>query len=787
MAISRIAQFQEEPSRWVVQHDDRNNKILFRRLPIHEACTRYPSAELIAALLDAYPEGASSKDNQGRTPLHCAVIHGAHIDVVYLLLNACYNSILDQDFFFKVPKDYAHTTTFTHKNEVIDALTTKSKNAVSMAALGVRTCLKASHPIHGDRSGQVQAAMGYKGTAYDDHAEQLCQAMVEADTANAVRSIAIANEASAKEKIQQMKERIIGIEKQLEQETTNRERHENCVFLLEKKQETLTSALAAKDEEIKKLIDQNLKGKQQIQADAAMRGKLKKSVESLTGRLAGNDKESVEYWRAQTEELIVMNEQALQKQNSLEELLQVYTDRSRDFEEKYNSAKDQLDTTETEASEDALQSQDFKVTQLDEELAESKDENNALKIIVENYHTKLSNLEDSFYDLSDHLLKKSELLNTANEDLARVDEERVRLMQEQSNTKTRLESLEALIAEYSVDHEEMEELSKVREETHGRIKELEDLILEYDQENHVLDEKCSAYESDLEGMKKFRDIASNKIEALQQTLSSRDEKIRELEDLVMEYEQENNTLDEKYNTFEDEVNALNKYRETAEKELDSLQQHLLETEMKHNKVDQQCTLFKNQLESCKREAGEKISSLENLVKIYVQKGEHLEEYAARAKELTAKVDRLEEELTRIRMDKSRLKKELSKAYQKIETQSTSIKFFQGCPVDSTEKPMNVETSLSKAREQRFVRSSIPPRTSRYRAPIPSRIDNSDCMSVCTSVSGRSTNSVVSSCNSVASTYSTRSTDSSSSRRSASLALRTQRALKHRIPTRNVTI
>lgn len=364
-------------------------------------------------------------------------------------------------------------------------------------------------------------------------------------------------------------------------------------------------------------------------------------------------------------------------------------------------------------------------------------------------------------------------------------------MQEQRNTKTRIESLESLIAEYSIDHEEMEELTKVREETHVRVKELEDLILEYDQENHVLDEKCSEYEKDLEGSKKFRDIASNKIEALQQTLSSNqkesDGKIKELEDLVMEYEQENCMLDEKYNACEDEMNALNKYRETAEKELDTLQQHLLEKEMKYNKVEQQCILFKNQLESCEREAGQKISSLENLVKSYVQKVEQLEEYAAQAKKLAAKVDRLEEEITRIRMDKSRLKKELAKAYQKNETQSTSIKLLRGSPMDFTKKPMDVETIHSKVPEQRSMRSSIPPRTSRYIAPIPSRIDNSDCMSVCTSLSVRSTNSVVSSCDSVASTHSTRSTDSSSSRRCASLALRTQRALKHRIPTRNVTI
>ena len=117
LAASRAIQMQDETRQWVVKYDEKRTKMLWKRLPIHEACIRLPSTEVISKLLDCYPEGASAKDNQHRTPLHHAVIHGAHIDIIYLLLNVAYEATQEKDFFNKIPQDYAYTTTFAHKTD----------------------------------------------------------------------------------------------------------------------------------------------------------------------------------------------------------------------------------------------------------------------------------------------------------------------------------------------------------------------------------------------------------------------------------------------------------------------------------------------------------------------------------------------------------------------------------------------------------------------------------------------------------------------------------------------
>lgn len=759
MAASRIAQFQDESCRWVVDHDDKNKKMIFRRLPIHEACIRNPTVEVVAALLDSYPTGASAKDNHGRTPLHCAVIHGAHIDVVYLLMNASYDVVQSQDFFNKIPQDYAHTTTFTNKAEVIAALTEMSKEDVSLSAAGVQAAIRASHPMRGDRSGMVEETTKQVISTYDEAAEQLSQALVDADAANTLRSIAIANEEASKVQVKNLQSQVIGIKKQLERERENKERSENCIFLLEKKQETFIASLTKRDEEIKILKEQTQRDKQQRHSDAVMRQKLKKTVSNLTERLDGNDEESVEYWKVEAERLIGLNVQASEKQHSLEQLLQVYMDRSHDLEEKLNSSKEQLNNNETqvhvgevlgkdpqktksvhsktavqttdidkllENAESALEASGQKVIALEEDINKSYDENDALKSIIENYHSKLSHLETSFYDLSGHLLKKSEQLSIANSDLKKVDEERMKLIRQRQTAEKRIESLESLIGEYSTDHQDSKELTEMSHKANEKIRELEDIIMEYDQENHSLDEKCSSYE-------------------------------KELSEFI-------------------------EYRAMAAEELDSLHQHLLKRDVESKKIEEQCILYRDKLESCNSESERKISSLEDLVRMYRQKSEKVEEYRVKAKQVASIVIRLEEDIARIRMDRSKLKKELAKACQKNGNLSTSVRYLKDFSKDLNSQTKNLERSHFKATEQlidRTIRSSIPPTTARkMRTPLSRRIDNSDCMSVCSQAS-----SVVS-CNSVTSAQSARSASSSNSRRSTALALRTQRALKHRISTRN---
>ena len=708
MAVSHIAQFQDESFRWwIVDHDDKNKKILYRRLPIHEACIRNPTIEVIDALLRSYPEGASARDDRGRTPLHCAVIHGAHIDVVYLLLHASYDVIQGRDFFHKIPKEYACTTVFAHKDAVIAALTEMSKEDIAAAAAGVRAAIQASTPICGKPL--LNETTKQERSTSDEAAEQLSQALVDSDAANTICSIAVANERASRVQVANLQAQVIVIKKKLEKERENQENsQQNCIFLLEKKQETFINSLTEKDEEIKRLKEKAQRGKQQRHADAVIRQKLQKTVSTLTQRLAGNEEESEE------KELEVVHSETAVKSTAIKELL-----------------------------DNTLEASGQKVIALEEDINKVHDENDALKAIVENYHRKLSHLEASFYDLSGHLVERSEQLSTANSDLKHLDEERMRLAREGQNADTRIESLEALIGEYDTDLQDSGELSKI---VNTKIRELEDIIMEYDQENQSLDEKCSAYEDNLDGVKKIRGMASKKIESLENALDSIDSdmalKNDELEQLVVQYSKENTFLVEKYNACHEE------------------------------------------LESCKTESRKKMSSLEDLVRMYRQKSEKMEEYRAKAKEATSTMERLEKDDSRIRMDRSVSKWDLvlAKACQKNMHLSSS-KYKEG---DLNRKTKKLELRHTRATEQlvdRIGRSSFLPLTSRnIRPPLASRTrraaDNRDCMSVC-SVS----NSVVS-CNSVTSTQSAWVASSSSSRRSTLLALRTKRPLKDCISTRD---
>ena len=525
VAVSRIAQYQGESSRWVKNYDDKNFKMLWRRLPIHEACIRQPTAEVIAALLDSYPPGAKAKDNQGRTPLHYAVIHGAHIDVIHLLLHASYDVILAQDFFFKIPKDYAHTTTFTHKAEVIAALTRKNKQDIAVSAAGVRVLIQASHPTHG-------AGRNDRTPVLD---EELHQSLAEVDAAYTMRDVALVNGEVFRMQLREMKEKLIGQGKRMEEMNEIRERNENCIFLLEKKHHHVVTAAAKKDEEIHNLQKQAEKDKQQRHADVVMRNKLKITVSSLTERLNGNNEESVEYWKLKAGKWEASNNEAEEKRRSLEELVKVYQDRSRDFEEKFNSVKVHIAIAESAAlqtssmekevassklykrasekelseiksictesaeksglmedllyaSEAASISVGKQIAVLEEDLAKSRQEAAALKSIVKTYHAKVSHVEECVVRLTGHLAERIKMLNAADSTVHIVEEELHSLVKDNDNAE-------------------------------ARITILEDLVCEYDQQNHILEEKSTACEEELEALFKFRDDAEAKIASLEELVS----------------------------------------------------------------------------------------------------------------------------------------------------------------------------------------------------------------------------------------------------------------------------
>lgn len=88
-AIRAVKKRPDEAKTWVVRKSDEHpEKNMWRFLPIHSACARQPPADLVTALLAAYPEGARCVDDQGMYALHYASGNQASRDVMRSLLMA---------------------------------------------------------------------------------------------------------------------------------------------------------------------------------------------------------------------------------------------------------------------------------------------------------------------------------------------------------------------------------------------------------------------------------------------------------------------------------------------------------------------------------------------------------------------------------------------------------------------------------------------------------------------------------------------------------------------------
>lgn len=84
-AAERCKEFPEEAETWIATAGLKGD---LKFLPIHKVCVRRPPKAVVDALVAAFPEGASRKDQDGWLPLHCACYYGCSADVVKILLEA---------------------------------------------------------------------------------------------------------------------------------------------------------------------------------------------------------------------------------------------------------------------------------------------------------------------------------------------------------------------------------------------------------------------------------------------------------------------------------------------------------------------------------------------------------------------------------------------------------------------------------------------------------------------------------------------------------------------------
>lgn len=102
-AVARVQQAEWESGVWVSRHG-KDGRLRWKILPLHAAiCLKAPK-EVLLQLLNAYPQGVSSADDQGMLPLHLA-LRNDEVDNTFLLrlLNMYPNGIQIRDKRGRVP------------------------------------------------------------------------------------------------------------------------------------------------------------------------------------------------------------------------------------------------------------------------------------------------------------------------------------------------------------------------------------------------------------------------------------------------------------------------------------------------------------------------------------------------------------------------------------------------------------------------------------------------------------------------------------------------------------
>eukprot|EP00814_Leptocylindrus_danicus_P000397 CAMPEP_0116007568 /NCGR_PEP_ID=MMETSP0321-20121206/2372_1 /TAXON_ID=163516 /ORGANISM="Leptocylindrus danicus var. danicus, Strain B650" /LENGTH=1058 /DNA_ID=CAMNT_0003476279 /DNA_START=100 /DNA_END=3273 /DNA_ORIENTATION=- len=98
------------------------------RLPLHSACRKVASADVIATLVASGPHTASYKDSKGRLPLHIACEYGASKDIIKTLVAAYPQGVDEGDHRGHSPRSIVNKAKFHHKAMMLEGLDLK-KNA----------------------------------------------------------------------------------------------------------------------------------------------------------------------------------------------------------------------------------------------------------------------------------------------------------------------------------------------------------------------------------------------------------------------------------------------------------------------------------------------------------------------------------------------------------------------------------------------------------------------------------------------------------------------------------
>ena len=121
-ALTRLESHPDEAKTWVYRKEYKSESLRWKLLPLHSTCIFRAPLALIEALVDAYPEAAEKKDDQGMLPIHLACRNGASKAVVLTLLNAFPKSYSEKDRKGRNPLDLVEASSSQNLAAVATAI-----------------------------------------------------------------------------------------------------------------------------------------------------------------------------------------------------------------------------------------------------------------------------------------------------------------------------------------------------------------------------------------------------------------------------------------------------------------------------------------------------------------------------------------------------------------------------------------------------------------------------------------------------------------------------------------
>ena len=482
---------------------------------------------------------------------------------------------------------------------------------------------------------------------------------------------------SSSTKIKKLEADLDAANKDRESIVKDNDNNKNELKTAKQQLEELRSTITAKTESVDALTQKLKEVEVREQEVTEENEKLKTEISSLTGNSTEREKKLNEY-EEQLKDLRQKNESNKVKMESS----------TKAFEREKKQLQEEADRLKEELKK---RSQEFE--------KERKMLNEGSSSAIQEYSEKVSSLEGQLSDAKEELERTSNELETTKENLAEVSA---------LNDDLKKKGIDDVKELESQLRQEKAKFQKLQNEFEGALKEKEDLASQWKEEKEKQQEELTRKDEEL------KENAEKCARALGDIKELKIEKEKELEKLRGEFDEKQKLLDEDVKSLKTEREKLTKEKTDLEEELGALRVEL-ENEKKASADTEKLGSEKEKLAKELQEKEESLSGLEKLKSVLETQlkesedaksklvedaktsGEQITSLEATIKELKASLEETEENLDASRREHQDYTKKLE---EQIEQLRTDMKRYKEKAEDTSElEQLRKENAELKAEAQ----------------------------------------------------------------------------------------